>query len=157
MRAGRLIVLCGLPGSGKTTVARELEREVGGVRLCSDEWMTTLGIDLFDQPGRVRVEALQQELIDVLLRAGVTVVYESGGWSRAERDAMRDRVRAVGARVELCFLDVPLETLWERLSRRNEERPPATGVIPYDDLREWAAAFERPDDDELGSYDPPEA
>lgn len=45
---GRLILLCGLPGSGKTTPAERLERAVPAVRLCPDEWMSDLGIDLFD-------------------------------------------------------------------------------------------------------------
>ena len=50
---GRLIVLCGLPGSGKTTVARELAN-VGAIRLCSDEWMAALEIDLYDEAYRRR-------------------------------------------------------------------------------------------------------
>ena len=38
-----LIAFCGLPGSGKTTVARELERETGAIRFSTDEWMAELG------------------------------------------------------------------------------------------------------------------
>jgi predicted kinase len=35
----RLILLCGLRGSGRTTPAKRLERAVPAVRLCPDERM----------------------------------------------------------------------------------------------------------------------
>lgn len=40
----RLILVCGLPGAGKTTLARRLADEVPAVRLSGDEWMVALGI-----------------------------------------------------------------------------------------------------------------
>lgn len=150
---GRLIVLCGLPGSGKTTVARELVDTVGAIRLCPDEWLTALQINLYDEAGRARVEALQQSLATDLLRAGCTVVYESGGWTQAERDALRDRARGVGAAVELRFLDVSLDVLWARISNRNNRLPVSTAAIARDDLLQWSQNLERPDLNEMSSYD----
>ena len=49
--AGRLIIVCGLPGSGKTTTARRLEDAHDAIRLCPDDWMEALAIDIFDEPG----------------------------------------------------------------------------------------------------------
>jgi predicted kinase len=125
------------------------------VRLNSDEWMTALAIDLYDQAGRARVEALQRDLAVQLVGLGITVVYESGGWSRAERDAFREAARAANAYVELRFLDERVDTLWERLAARNAALPPASAVIGRDDLLAWAESFERPDADELAEYDAP--
>src|SRR5262245_32651486 len=126
---GRLIILCGLPGSGKSTLAAELEQSLRAVRLGSDEWMTAIGMDLYDEEGRARVDALQRDVALQLVGRGVTVVYESGGWSRAEREVFREAARAVNAFVELRFLDVPVEELWERLSKRNSALPAASAVI----------------------------
>jgi predicted kinase len=42
-KAGKLIIVCGLPGSGKTTHAKQLEQELRAIRLCPDEWITALG------------------------------------------------------------------------------------------------------------------
>ena len=35
-------MLCGLPGSGKTTLAKKLENERQAIRLCPDEWVIAL-------------------------------------------------------------------------------------------------------------------
>jgi predicted kinase len=152
----RLVLLCGLPGSGKTTVARRLADELGAVRLCPDEWMMTLGVDLFDEPFRARVEALQWELAQELVARGVSVVIEWGVWARSERDTVRTRAGELGVLVELHYLDVPLDVLWERVRNRNEHGPPGTAIITYENLVDWSERlFQAPTAEELALFDPP--
>ena len=38
MGQATLFLMVGLPGSGKTTRAKELERETGAIRFTPDEW-----------------------------------------------------------------------------------------------------------------------
>jgi predicted kinase len=150
----RLILLCGLPGSGKTTLARQLASRVRGVRLGPDEWMLQLGLDLFDEKFRSRLEDRFWHLAQDLLRLDVSVILESGFWSRSERDEKRLAARALGARVQLHLLDVPLEELSQRLAARWREAPATTVHITDELLREYAGYFEPPDPDELALFDP---
>lgn len=154
-RPGRLIVICGLPGSGKTTLAKRLEREVEALRLCPDEWKEALGIDFYDAIFDRRLDRRLWDLAQELLRRGVTVVLEAGFWARAERDEKLAGARAIGALVELHFLDVPLHELWRRLERRNAAGERGTVPIPRVKLEQWAMQFEAPDAAELARFDSP--
>lgn len=150
------MLLCGLPGSGKTTLARQLEIELTAVRMSPDEWIHDLGLDPYDLAGRARVEDLQWSQIELLAQRGVTVIYESAPWQRDGRTHLRERCRALGLAVELRHLDVPVEVLWTRLEARNEApHDGSTVAIERDDLLDWAESFERPDAEELAAFDPP--
>jgi predicted kinase len=116
--------------------------------------MAELDIDLYDEPARARIEALQRRLAEELLKLGHTVIVEWGFWARSERDALRLRARGLGAAVELRYLDVPIDRLWDRLRTRRDERPWATALVERADLVRWASKFEAPDAHEQSLYDP---
>lgn len=155
-----LYLTCGLPGSGKTTLAKRLEREASALRLTGDEWMHKLypGISTTEAetgPCRSRVEGLQWSIGLRALALGCNVVVDWGVWSKEERDKCRTEAREVGARVVLCLLDVPVDELWSRLSQRNAHLPDDTFDIPREALLRWSERFQRPTDDELALYDMP--
>lgn len=147
----RLIVVCGLPGAGKTTHARRLQTELGAVRLSPDEWMVALALDVHDETARGRIEALQWALGRELLALGGTVIIEWGTWARSERDALRLGARELGAAVELHALSAPTEVLFERIRRRGMEDPP----IAWEALLGWAEIFQAPTPEEIALYDAP--
>jgi predicted kinase len=152
------VLLCGLPGSGKTTLARRLEREIPALRLSPDEWLTALGFDLWDEPARDRVERLQWELARRVVGLGGSVILENGYWTRAEREQRRQEARALrpDVRLELRYLAAPLDELWRRIERRNAAPEWRAAPIPREKLEEWARFFEPPDAAELAQYDPPD-
>src|SRR5687767_5230858 len=69
----RLVLLCGLPASGKTTLARELADAYRAVRLNPDEWESALDVDPFDEGFQVRLEAQFWALAQRLLVLGTSV------------------------------------------------------------------------------------
>jgi predicted kinase len=155
MTEARLILICGLPGSGKTTLAKQLVREVPAVRLCPDEWKHDLDIDYYDEERRVRLEERLWRLGQELLGFGQSVILEHGFWAREERDELRLAARTLGVAVELHYLEAPVDELWRRLEIRNEEARPGTAPIMRDDLERWARQFEAPDAAEIALFDEP--
>src|SRR6266581_4319835 len=147
----RLIILCGLPGSGKTTLGKELERRLHAVRFAPDEWMAALSLDIYDEDRRAKVEALQWKLTKELLALGLTVIIEWGTWGRSERDLLRLGARALGAAVELHYLSAPADVLFDRIQRRGRENPP----IERDVVSRWFEMFQAPTPEEMALFDEP--
>jgi predicted kinase len=144
-----LFLVCGLPGSGKTTLAKRLEREQSALRLAPDEWMARIVGDGHDEARRAAVELVQWEIAQRALSLGINVILESGFWSRQEREVFRERARELGADTKLHYLEVPIEELKSRLARRNAALPPDSFHVHPAQLDLWASQFEPPTQDEL--------
>jgi len=148
-----LILICGLPGSGKTTLAKQLEFSRSALRLCPDEWLASILADVTDTVEldrlRTAVESIQWEVAKRALVLGVNVILENGFWSREERMGFRTRAETLGADVELIYLNVNRDELWARLSKRNENLPPGVFFVREDQLDLWFSWFEPPTADEL--------
>jgi predicted kinase len=146
----RLLLMCGLPGSGKTTLATQLAAGLPAVRLCPDEWLADLGVDLFDEDTRDRLERRFWLLAQDILRQGGHVILENGFWLRSDRDEKRLGARALHAAVELHYLDVPLDELCRRVADRSGRN---TVPLTRAHLREYSTMFQPPDADELALFD----
>lgn len=145
-----LFLLCGLPGSGKTTLAKQLEQERSALRLTPDEWMARIVGDGYDEAKRAAVEAVQWDIAARVLKLGVDVVLDWGFWSQAERDDFRKRAQVLGTKVQVKFLDVSLDVLRQHLADRVSN--PSPDMFPVDEaqLDLWSSWFEPPTPEELG-------
>ena len=152
-----LYLMCGLPGAGKTTLAKDLETSQQALRLCPDEWIYPLlkTVEDAEELDRLRspVEGLLWDLAKRVLTLGVSAVLENGFWAKDERLDFMAQARALGVRTELYVCDPPLDVLWQRLDKRNQNLKPGTFHVAKEQLELWATWFQRPEEDELSQYD----
>lgn len=150
---GTVVLMCGLPGSGKSTYARELERRHGYARLSIDEvaWQRLEGQDAgvvlseagFDRLKEV-IRAEQRIELVALMRAGRDVVVDYSFWSRAAREDYKALVESHGCRWELVYLPVAHAELLRRLRIRNAESAPNSVTVSPELFARYAAHFEVP-------------
>lgn len=152
-----LHLMIGLPCSGKTTLAKQLEIELKALRLTPDEWHRYLfGQDAThpDHDERhTKIEELMWIIAASALKLGTDVILDFGLWTKIERDDYRERATELGATTVIHFLEVPHNELFARLEARNNKPPNEVTYIPPQMLNEWILLFQAPDSTELALND----
>ena len=148
-----LHLMVGLPFSGKTTLARELEREYSALRLTPDEWHVRLfGQDAKEPEHDSRhslIEAMLWNIASRVLELGMDVILDFGFWAQEEREDYRLRAKQLGASSEIHFLDVSEDELMRRLEERNSQSSQESFYISAKMMRPWIEFFQKPTPDEL--------
>jgi predicted kinase len=154
MKKPILFLTVGLPGTGKTHVARRIEVERGALRLTKDEWMKALyGTD---NPASAS-DVIEGRLIQLGMRAlelDLNVIIDFGLWSRDERSALRQAAADIGAAVVMCYFELPLAEQRKRLDQRLAEAPHETWPISEEELAAFASKFDIPTAAELDGSEP---
>jgi predicted kinase len=116
-------LIYGYLGAGKTTFARQLERDIPAIRFSHDEWMVRLyGDDPPIEQFAVSYWRIHEQVEAIWLRClelGLDVVLDFGFWTRQERDATRAKIVALGAESRLYRLTCPEDEAWRRIEKRN--------------------------------------
>src|ERR1039457_5150458 len=130
----RIVVLIGLPGSGKSTY---LER-LGAAALSSDRIRGLLADYETDQTIHDRVFQTVRYLLRQRLELGRPVTYiDATNLTPEDRRPYLEMGRAHGCEVEAVFFDVPLAVCRERNARRRR-------LVPEDALAKMAAKLTPP-------------
>jgi shikimate kinase len=129
------IALVGLPGSGKSTVGRQLAKRLGLPFLDSDHVIEArLGLtirEFFERDGEAPFRDLEQAVIDELTLAGEACVLATGGGA-VLRPANRGHLMQ---RTQVVYLHSSPEEIFRRL-RHDQNRPLLQVPDPLGRLRE---------------------
>jgi predicted kinase len=155
-----LHLICGLPGAGKTVLAKTIAASTDAFRFEPDEWIRSIWGDKAETEGnqyRDQIEQLQWKIALHALRQSTDVIIEWGTWGRSEREKLRDDAKALGARVKLYCLNAPRELLKQRILNRNHQPGPSDFLIPDPEIEifldDCFRQFQPPTAEELASYD----
>lgn len=142
-------LLVGVPGSGKTTLAKALAAERRAVRFTLDEWMLRLHGLRYDDPNYGSKADGCRELIwdtaQEVLRSGADVILDWSQWNRYKRSEWIQRVQAAGWRAVVQFLDVSVDVAIAQVEARSDAH---SHSIDESGVRHMIGLLEPPTDDE---------
>jgi hypothetical protein len=126
-----IVLMHGLSGSGKTTVAQALLERLGAVRVRSDVERKRLhgldararsgaGLDagLYAPEATLRTYGRLAEAARAIVDAGVTAIVDAASLRRADRAAFRDLARELGVPFAIATCEAPRTALRERVAAR---------------------------------------
>ena len=154
MKHAIVYLLCGLPGSGKTTYAKKIVDEQGALSLSiDDEMIKRYGVAGIDYPTEKRneyktsvMEIIKSKIVEDI-RNGQSVVLDFGVRKKMDREYFRDLVESNGAEMQLIYIKASRALLLERLNRRADIEKGNNFIVTPDMLDERIAIFEEPNNE----------
>ena len=139
----RLVVQCGLPGVGKSTVAAAIADRIGGERVRSD----VVRAELFDEPAytpaeKDRVYATMLDRARRALEAGMPAVIDATYEYRRHRDQVATMADTLGVDLTLVHVVCDERVARERI-REREDDPSEADVSVYENARGRFEPLER--------------
>lgn len=142
-KAGRLILMSGLSGSGKSTIAGQLAPRLGaiwirsdavrkhlaGISLLARDGLDASGAELYSPEMGQKTYARLLELGLMLAGLGETVILDAKYDRVALRQAVLARAKRAGIPIAILSCEAPLEVLRERLNQRRGDVSDATADL----------------------------
>jgi predicted kinase len=144
-----LHLLMGLPGSGKTTLAKLIQKQTKSVRLSSDEYRLLIFPEpSFSQKEHDSLYGIIDHNVEHLLAAGHDVIYDANLNRRKHREEKYALAKKHGAKVILWWVKTPLKLAkYRRLTEQDSTLLPA-GETPENLFNRIVSVLEEPDPDE---------
>lgn len=138
-----LYIMCGLPFSGKTSLAKQIAQKTGA-RMIAFDWIwtekkaeLTPDLDKVEEWKFILKEAYKR-IIENLL-SNNSVIYDDISVRKEHRDALRKIAAACNASFAIIYLNTPMKTIREREARNktSKERHVVASVNFEKALAQW--------------------
>ncbi|KXS98575.1 hypothetical protein AC578_4289 [Pseudocercospora eumusae] len=133
-----VVMTCGIAGSGKTSLAKELLRQNPSMqRLSIDEivasrhgiWNIDYNPDKYSEHQDEADVIFRQSLRNFLAHGKSDVILDRSFYAKEDRDEFKQIVERNGGKWVLVYLKVPREVLWGRIQRRREMEIDANSAL----------------------------
>lgn len=128
---GHLYVMMGLPGCGKSTLAKAIAEATSGVIVCLDDIREELFGNASEQGNPVKVVGISRARMQKSLEEGKTVIYDATNLRRAYRRDILNLMRPYSETITCLVVETPIE----ECIRRNNSR---SRVVPEGVIRRMA-------------------
>ena len=151
----KVYLICGKLCCGKTTYARQLQKEHSAVLLSVDEIMLAVFGLYAGEKHDTYTASLRSYLLAKsleILQAGTSVILDWGFWTRTARAEAREFYQSRGIDCQLHYLDLANEEWMSRVARRNQAVEDCQEIAyPVDEnlLAKFNALFEPPTPEEI--------
>ncbi|MGB4799984.1 MAG: ATP-binding protein [Candidatus Saccharimonadales bacterium] len=118
-----LIMLYGMPGSGKTFFSRQLCEQISAAHVQGDR----IRDELFEKPTYSKEEnhivaSLMTYMTGEFLQAGISVVFDTNAMRMTQRRALRNLAIKAGAHPVLLWMQIDPDSAFKRSSRRDRRK-----------------------------------
>jgi polynucleotide kinase len=114
----KILMLQGLPASGKSTYAKELARTKGYIRVNKDDLRAMLNDGKYTGKNEKRVLKIEQIIVEEALTSGRNVVIDNTNFNPIHKQKYLTIAKKHNAELEVKFFDTPLEECIERDKKR---------------------------------------
>lgn len=114
----KILMLRGLPASGKSTYAKELARTKGYIRVNKDDLRAMLNDGKYTGKNEKRVLRIEQMIVEEALTSGRNVVIDNTNFNPIHEQKYLTIAKKNNAELEVKFFDTPLEECIERDKKR---------------------------------------
>jgi hypothetical protein len=114
----KLIIICGLPGTGKTTLAKKITAKIGGILLRTDTIRKELKEIKYSKKAREGVYGEMFHRTRQLLKEGKNIVLDATFYSRKWRKAAKDIAKSSKANFKIIEVVCPKDLVRKRIAQR---------------------------------------
>ena len=143
----KLIILSGIPGSGKSTYARSFAASHKNTFIVASD---DIRADLFGRCDYFSKDEIVWDKFEKLIIANAkddnVVIADSSATDNARRLRWATLFRRYFKTIELVYFDIPFDVCL----KRNEQRDP---IVPYQDMLTMKKAFKKPSKKVIAAYD----
>ncbi len=116
-----LIIICGLPGSGKTTLSRLVSRRYRALHISSDAVRKeVIPHPTYSEDEKKKVYDELARRVGAALSEGRNVIADSTNYKREHRERMRKLAESMKTRSYTILCTLPEEEIKRRLDRRRQ-------------------------------------
>lgn len=143
---GSLLMMVGLPGTGKSSVVENLQKRVSCVVVSTDN----IRLLMRNKPTYTAAEMMLvyevcYSIIEARLKQGQRVVFDGSNYLAARREHLKKLAQRTGAPVAVCYVQAAQEIIHERLYQRNSGNRRSSDLSDADwSVYKWMVEAQEP-------------